>query len=145
MPESTRPRCVLFSEHAVVMIALASFGCGPNDGLGTRLPVSGNVTYNGEAVPQGSLTFVPENPGGHTATGSIENGRYRLTTFTPGDGAFPGKYLVAITSREVSDTSALERKAEGGALDQVSLARVQAKARSLVPRKYALSSTSGLT
>lgn len=128
-----------------VLAVFAWSGCGPNDGLEPRLPVSGMVTYKGEPVPQGSINFEPEDPAGRPATGLIEDGRFRLTTLTPGDGAIPGRYKVAITSREVIDTSEVAAEAEGGAYEQLSLAAAEDEAESLIPPRYALSSTSGLT
>jgi hypothetical protein len=78
-------------------------GCGGDD-LGQRYPVSGKVTYKGQSVPKGVISFVPEDKEGRGATGQIEDGYYSLTTQTAGDGAFPGKYIVTVDTKEV-DTS----------------------------------------
>lgn len=57
--------------------------------------VRGKVTFDGKAVPNGTVMFVPEE--GPTATGEIQSdGSYTLTTYVPGDGAVAGNYKVVI-------------------------------------------------
>lgn len=141
-----RSRDVFRPRLAALFALLVPLGCGPNDGLEPRLPVSGRVTYNGEPLPRGSIRFEPEDPNAaRPATGLIEDGRYRLTTLTPGDGAIPGQYKVAITAREVMDVSEVEKAAEGGTFEQTAVAAASDEAASLIPPKYALPTTSGLT
>jgi hypothetical protein len=86
-------------------------GCG-GDELGTRYPVSGKVTYKGALVEKGKIGFTPEEKEGRGATGQIENGSYSLTTQTPGDGAFPGKYIVTVDTREVDEAAAKQATKE---------------------------------
>src|SRR5262245_35621215 len=82
---------------------ISPVGCGPNDGIGKRFPVSGRVTYKDQPLKSGSVNFFPEDPNtGRPATGVIEaDGSYQLTTQTPSDGAMGGKYKVAISAYEV--------------------------------------------
>jgi hypothetical protein len=119
-------------------------GCGPNDGIGKRFPVSGKVTYNGQPLKSGTVNFLPEDPAtARPATGDIqENGSYTLTTQTPGDGAMGGKYKVAISAYEV-DKSKTAAPPQGGSADQVAVAQAQRK--SLIPIKYSGTDASGLT
>jgi hypothetical protein len=122
---------------------VAPFGCGYDDGIGKRFPVSGRVTYNGQPLKTGSVNFYPEDPNtARPAVGEIqEDGSYRLTTQTPGDGAMGGKYKVAISAYEV-DTSKTAPPT-GGVPDQAAVA--QAPRKSLIPIKYSGTDESGLT
>jgi hypothetical protein len=120
---------------------LVIFGCG-SDGLGKRYTVSGRVTYKGAAIPSGTITFLPEDSRAKAAAGTITDGSYSLTTLTPGDGAFPGKYQVTVVSRDV-DSSAVN--AAPNSLNRLKkVAAVNLTAKSRVPAKYELATTSGL-
>jgi len=118
-------------------------GCA-DDGLGKRFPVSGKVTYNGQPLKTGTVSFLPEDPTtGRPAAGEIQpDGSYQLTTQTPGDGAMGGKYKVAISAYEVDKTQT-SSPPQGGSADQVAVARAQSK--SLIPIKYSGTDASGLT
>jgi hypothetical protein len=76
--------CVLLS--AVCTLAV---GCGRRD-MG---PVSGTVTYQGKPVPDAVVKYMaPSRP---TAVGRTDAaGRYKLTTFRKGDGAYGGSHRV---------------------------------------------------
>ena len=126
-------------------MALAlSAGCG-DDGYGRRYAVSGKVTYKGQPLKQGMVTFTPADANtGRTASGHVVDGAYALTTVDNEDGALPGPYQVAIASVEVDASKAEERaKASGAGLDEALVAK--AKRTHSIPRKYSLPSTSGLT
>jgi hypothetical protein len=133
----------------VLAVALLSaglvspIGCGPNDGLGKRFPVSGKVTYKGQPLTSGTINFLPEDPNtGRPAVGEIQpDGSFQLTTQTPGDGAMGGKYKVSISAYEV-DKSQGASPPQGGVADQVAVARAQRK--SLIPEKYSATDVSGL-
>ena len=134
---------------AAVALALAS--CGDEDAFGKRYSVSGNVTYNGQPLEKGSISFVPDSGAG--ATGTIEKGAYTLSTGGNQDGALPGKYKVTITAKE--DTEALAKaefakvskraEAEITAIPRQFLANAAARARSLIPAGYGDVSTTTLT
>jgi hypothetical protein len=120
---------------------LVIFGCG-GDGLGKRYSVSGRVTYKGAPLPSGIITFVPEDSQAKVAAGTITAGNYTLTTLSPGDGAFPGKYQVTVVSKDV-DTSAVSAAPNSlNRLKTVAAANLAAKSR--LPAKYELPTTSGL-
>jgi len=127
--------------------SIVLLGCGDDDGIGKRYPLSGKVTYNGQGVAHGTINFLPEAGGdGKGAVGEIKDGAYRnVTTLTPDDGILPGKYKVTIVAYDVADLSNLQAKAAGGATDQVQVAKANAKAKNQVPMKYARAETSGLT
>ena len=60
--------------------------------------VTGLVTFEGKPVGPGTVGFVPTDPAGSSASGTIEkNGKFKMSVFNPGDGALPGTYKVAIT------------------------------------------------
>jgi hypothetical protein len=127
---------------------VAILGCGANDELGNRYPVSGQVTYNGQNVEKGTINFHPVDAAkGRGANAPIEDGYYSLSTLSAGDGAFPGQYEVTISAVEVDSSKIQEEVSkkggvQGGVMPPELLARAPRKY--LVPQKYGSLSTSGL-
>jgi hypothetical protein len=78
------------------------WGCAGSEQLPTA-PASGKVTYKGESVKGGSLTFAPVpsedgKPAGKPASATVnEDGTFKLTTYVPDDGAVVGKHTVNYT------------------------------------------------
>ena len=64
---------------SIVMLPLAC-GCG-GETVGT---VNGTVTFEGEPIEQGLITFSPLGPGGNSAGGEIVLGKYTVTDLRPG-------------------------------------------------------------
>jgi len=130
---------------SVVLVSV--LGCGDDSGLGKRYPVSGAVRLNGAPLEKGRIDFHPTDPAkGRAASGEIQNGSYRLTTLTTGDGALPGQYKVTVTAMEVDNSKVLETvKKYGGGGRQHEIAKAAAAGKMLVPAKYTLADTSGLT
>jgi hypothetical protein len=119
-------------------------GCG-GDLLGKRYSVYGTITYNGEPVPSGNIFFVPDDPNvGRAASGTIEDGEYELSTAGGDDGALPGSYKVRIIALDV-DNTAVVANMQGGAGRQDDIIAAQESAKPLIPAKYQLETTSGLT
>ena len=120
------------------MALLVVLGCSSDDtGLGRRYSVSGTVKYKGEPVPKGSITFEPTAKDGRHATGTIENGSYKLSTSgAEGDGALPGDYKVIVISTTV-DMTELAKKS-GGLVHQgdTDFQKIVKNAKDLVPKKY---------
>ncbi|MBX6311353.1 MAG: hypothetical protein IRY99_00290 [Isosphaeraceae bacterium] len=131
---------------AALLVATFS-GCGSDDGIGKRYPISGHVTLQGKPLARGNINFIPEDPKqGRPAGGMIQDGQYRsVSTQTPGDGILPGRYRVTISAVEDVDYSGAQAASGPGAMDQALAAQVAAKAKSLVPPKYASPATSGLS
>jgi hypothetical protein len=81
-------------------IALLTAGC--SGGGEPTAPVSGKVTWNGEAVTSGIVSFSPMaagGAGGKTASGVVQaDGSYTLTTYTRDDGAVLGTHRVLYTA-----------------------------------------------
>jgi len=127
---------------------LSIVGCG-DDGLGNRYPVSGKVTYKGEPLAVGSISFYPAIGAAGSevrgATGSITDGYYTLSTIGGDDGAFPGDYVVAISARkpDMSKAKANTDKT-GGSYRQDDVAKAFQTAASPFPKKYESTQESGL-
>lgn len=120
------------------LLTAAVSGCGgasePAD-RPKRTPVTGTVLYQQQPVEGATVVFTPQG-GAHGAIGVTDaKGRFKLTTFTPDDGAVPGNYGVAIRKTEVA-------AAPAGAADDADLP--PAVQKSLLPDKYATHTTSGL-
>ena len=62
--------CTLFAW----LVLLASLGCGGPSGI----EIHGQVTYEGEQVAAGEISFVPLDGSGPPEAGVIENGKYTL-------------------------------------------------------------------
>jgi hypothetical protein len=94
--------------------------------------VTGKVTYKGQPVPKGTITFVTLDKNGRNATGAIQpDGSYKLQTEDPGDGAQLGEYNVTVSARDDE------------ILDYTPPKPIPPKR--LVPEKYERPQTSGLT
>jgi len=63
---------ILVAVAAVVAVA----GCG--GASGPVATVSGNVTYNGQPVREGTITFTPKSGKGVVSGGSIVDGKYSV-------------------------------------------------------------------
>lgn len=114
----------------LLVIAICAAGCTKSDNPKTY-PVTGKVTYRGQAVANGIVLLTPDE-NGHAATGNLEkDGTFELTTFQKGDGAVPGKYQVAVQVFP----------AEGAGLPGAEFAGKPPP----VPRKYMSADSSGLT
>src|SRR5262249_48096067 len=102
-------------------------GCGGRAKLGR---VSGRVTYKGEPVPNGAITFLPDESG-PPATGTIgPDGTYTLVTPDVGDGAVLGKHKVMITALRVGPARGAEAK--------------DPRPPPIIPPRFGNTSTSGL-
>lgn len=89
------------------MISTTAMGCsGANKDLPATTPVTGKVTYQGQPVSNGLVTFHPTN-GAKPASGQTDkNGEFSLSTFEREDGAVFGKHKVTIKAyKEGQDVS----------------------------------------
>ena len=78
----------------VALLIVGLGGCGRSGP--TRIEISGTVTYDGQPIPVGRISFEPTLAAGQqAATGYavIRDGWYRTA---PGHGASPGPYTVRI-------------------------------------------------
>ncbi len=84
----------------VLLFVTCVVGC--SQGL-PMVPVKGKVTWQGEALESGTVTFHPEQIAvglpKRPATGLLQpDGTFSLTTFTADDGAIEGSYQVTVHS-----------------------------------------------
>src|SRR5262245_54352242 len=79
----------------VGLLALASAGCSRGNYSGARrFPLTGKVTFDGQPVDWGSISFLPESGGTQrVAGGLIENGAYAVSEE---QGANAGRHRVEI-------------------------------------------------
>jgi hypothetical protein len=124
------------------LVSMTVIGCGEDDGIGRRYPVSGTIKYRGQPVPKATVTFTPVDvAAGRPATGGTdENGYYRLGTAATDDGALPGKYTVSISAVEVDLSKT--KTAPGGMYRHDII--VKAPTKKMVPAKYSSTKTSPL-
>jgi hypothetical protein len=73
------------------LLPLIAAGCKRTSSIG------GNVTYDGQTVKKGSISFVPEDGKGPTHGSPIVQGAYRVDNITP------GKKIVRIVSVKQTD------------------------------------------
>jgi hypothetical protein len=129
---------------SLVVFATTLAGCG-GEGLEPRYSVSGQVTYNGQPLKKGKIVFIPEDGNTRQGAGEIVDGEIvRVTTVNPGDGLFATRYKVVISALSDVDVSGVTNKYPGVA-PQTVVAKAEAKAKPLIPRKYSNASDSGLT
>lgn len=72
------------------IMSIASLtGCSPSDGM---VEVSGTVTWNGQPIETGFVSFVPD-PGKSPQAGKIVNGQFRFR-------AYPGQNTIRILAEK---------------------------------------------
>jgi hypothetical protein len=89
---------------ALSLLLLGLTGCGRSDV--ELVPVSGRVTYDGGAWPNGGvLYFAPQDVGKErsktrpmrpAAAQFTPEGEFEVTSFAKGDGLVPGRYVVTV-------------------------------------------------
>lgn len=90
----------------VISVAGALLLAGCNDSRYELAPVHGSVTVDGTPLNQGKVLFTPIAKGenrraGHTAVGNINSdGKFRLTTSEPDDGAVVGDHWAVVVNVE---------------------------------------------
>jgi hypothetical protein len=102
------------------------------------VPIRGEVFYNGKPLTEGTVLYLPTKAGGRQARGDIQpDGTFRLTTLRDGDGAQKGEYGVVVIALKPhpGEPSREEIEQAGGMIQR----------GSLIPEKYNLPETSGLT
>lgn len=94
-----KPACNSINQyltHALLGLVVLSEGCS-DQSFNTTL-VSGRVTYNGEALVGGGISFFPVDRGnGRPARTKInEDGTFEVKTLTDTPGLVPGTYRVSV-------------------------------------------------
>jgi hypothetical protein len=112
--------------------ALTIAGCGRSGSVTPLYPVEGQVLWNGKPLAGASLVFCPREQsaaknGVSPRAHSDVNGRFRVSTYSAGDGAAEGQYAVVVRCTPVVDTG-------GGS----------APGPNILPRKYARAESTDL-
>ena len=126
--------------------ALALIGCGPGNGLSLGR-VQGKVTYKGEPVKYGTVTFVPNSTkgtDGPMAMGNLkDDGTFVLSTSDPGDGAVVGHHKISVVGLDPTPLPANAKEEPLPTPDEAPLEFMKAKGKAVVaarrtsPRKAA--------
>ncbi len=91
------------SSHLIIGAICLSFlvaGCGGSDTSyegPQRTAVSGTVTFDGQPIPSGTVSFIPQSADQARATGYIANGTYEIKE---GQGPNLGSYRVEFSWKE---------------------------------------------
>lgn len=119
---------------SMILLTAVAAVCGCSKPPHVLTPVSGKVTYNGKPLQFGCVKFQPET--GQWSRGVIQpDGAFNMVTPGEGDGAAVGMNKVSITCFENQDPA---KQKNGKGMGMV-------LGRSLIPKKYTLHDTSGLT
>ena len=91
-------------------LMLVAAGCGKK----RLVPVEGVVTLDGKPFEGAGVRFIPEGGSGHQANGHTgSDGAFSLTTFTTGDGAYPGDYKVVVAKSAAAPDTKLTKGTAG--------------------------------
>ncbi len=111
---------------------MLALGCGESPELA---PAVGKVTFKGQPLKFGTVLF-QHATGGQPSQGEIQpDGSFEMATYVGGDGARTGPNNVSVYCYESQDPSRQATRKAGE----------QSLGRLLIPSRYAMSSTSGLT
>jgi len=108
MPGMNRLAILLLPLALGLPLLLSGCGKSKNSKNPETAKVTGTVKYKGDPVEGAIVTFLPaaskdmmSQGKGNAAYGTTDkNGNYTLKTFSPGDGAVPGSYIVTVTKFE---------------------------------------------
>lgn len=139
----------------IVTVLCAGVGCGGPEGLKGLVPVTGTVTYQGAPVEGANVAFAPDGDGKAASGRTDADGKFKLTTLNPGDGAMPGKYKVSVSKSENLDPAAqitaedMMKMVSGGKAPPMGPTKGKAGeaggTKYHVPKKYSTPGESGLT
>jgi hypothetical protein len=101
------PHSLRFSVCGFVLLACL-VGCGQRDG---RIAISGTVSYDGQPVNKGIVTFVPADGKGPTAAATIVDGKYSVKVA-------PGKKVVKIEGFKVTGQRHYNKNPNSPMVDQ---------------------------
>ena len=90
-----------------VTLAAVVAGCSGDPDAIAAVPAEGTVTLKGKPLESGTIQLYPDK--GRSASGSIVDGKFTLTTYEANDGAVPGMHKVVVTAyKEVKPKGATE-------------------------------------
>jgi hypothetical protein len=85
----------------MVWVVVLMAGCGQSSAW-----VEGEVTYDGQPVGNGGITFLPADGKGPSAGGKIQNGRYTVADLPPGPKIVQVEAVKAVSFARTSDEMA---------------------------------------
>ncbi|MDR1385551.1 MAG: carboxypeptidase-like regulatory domain-containing protein, partial [Planctomycetaceae bacterium] len=80
-------------------------GCNQSGQLKGLVTASGTVTFHGQPVDQATIIFSPkagEDTARAASATTDAKGHFTMMTLNPGDGVFPGNYLVTVEKTETT-------------------------------------------
>lgn len=91
---------------AFAFLVVIGIGCTPPAPSRNLVPIDGVIRVDGKPTSGISLVLHPVDGGGDVSTGiSTEDGVFHVDTFTAGDGAAPGTYVVTFVWSEFDPIS----------------------------------------
>lgn len=130
-------------------LLLNASGCGGGpakpEGMPDLTPATITVTYKGQPVEGASVTLSPKS--GTYSAGGVTDAAGKSVMKTNGtyDGVAPGEYLVAISKVEAAAATGNMESSSDPAEYAAQFEAAAAKPKSLIPEKYGMPDTSGLT
>lgn len=135
-----------YQYRIILLIGLLLSGCSGGTGV-TTVSASGVVIYKGQPVSEANVAFLGDGSIRPAIAVTDDDGKFVLTTVRSGDGAVVGKHMVTVSKTVEPPTKA----APTGSVSMEDAAKAaqetpsDAKILYLVPEKYSLPATSGLT
>lgn len=133
-------------------------GCGDSGpDRPDTVPVTGQVFFNEKPLEGAQVSFMGSGTQQAAVGKTDAEGRFRLTTFEPGDGAIPGEHRVAVSKVEAEgrqemqiqnpeDSDEIYSKFFQPGVDPARrAAALSGRAKETLPQRYANYDTSGLS
>ena len=138
---------MIFHRYQIVLlIGFLLTGCSGDAGVKT-VKASGVVNYKGQPVADANVSFLGDGKIRPAIAVTGEDGTFVLTTVRSGDGAVVGTHMVTVSKTVEPPTKSApagSMSMEDAALAAQETAKEE-KTLYLVPEKYSLPDTSGLT
>jgi hypothetical protein len=116
----------------LLVLLIAAAGCGK----GGTVPLRGIVKLDGRPLPNATVYFIAQDSKGRDALGTTDaDGVFRLSTFEPDDGAFPGSYKVIVRLPTKAEPE-LVAASPAEAMDAPSAGRKQNRPSVTLPPRY---------
>ena len=135
----------LFSACLLALCIGCSISCQKTSKLEGLVPASGVLTFENAPVEGAAVMFAPAagSSGMRTATATTDaKGRFSMMTLNPGDGVFPGEYVISIQKTESVGEAKPSVTREGVVVE--GRTQTDGRYRDLLPMKYKDAKTSEL-